>query len=121
MKKLSDFRGEDALEVLADIIEPASEIMTDKELIPLFRSRKTMAKASALVLKRHPKSILRIMARLDEADSETYSPSLIQLPKMLVELFNDPELVDLFTSQGQTTVQTNSGSATENSEAAVSG
>lgn len=120
MKKLSEFCGEDALEVLADIIEPASEIMTDKELIALFRSRQ-MAKASALALRHHPKSILRIMARLDEADPATYSPSLIQLPKMLVELFNDPELVDLFTSQGRTTDQTNSGSATENSEVAVSG
>lgn len=116
MKKLSDFRGADALDVLADLIEPASEIMTDKELIELFVGRQ-MIPASSLALKKHPKAILRIMARLEEADPETYNPSLVALPKMLVELFNDPELIDLFTSQGQTEAQTNSGSATVNIEA----
>lgn len=115
MKKLSDFRGEDALEVLADIIEPASEIMTDKKLIELLGGRQ-MIPASCLALKKHPKAILRIMARLEETDPETYNPSLVALPKMLVELFNDPELIDLFTSQGQSEAQTNSGSATENIE-----
>lgn len=115
MKKLSDFRGVEALDVLADLIEPASDIMTDKELIELFGSRK-MIPASCLALKKHPKAILRIMARLEETDPETYNPSLVTLPKMLVELFNDPELIDLFISQGQIEDKTNSGSATENIE-----
>lgn len=117
MRRLSDFRGEEALDVLADLIEPASEFMTDKELVLLLRDRSTILTGAKLILKKHPKAILRIMARLEETDPETYNPSLIALPKLVVELFNDPELIDLFTSQGQTEAQTNSGSAMGNIEA----
>ena len=117
MKRLSEFRGEEALDVLADLIEPASQFMGDKEVVLLLRDRKTILSGATMILKKYPKAILRIMARLEEADPETYNPSLVQLPKMLVELFNDPELIDLFTSQGQIEAQTNSGSATVNTEA----
>lgn len=116
MKKLSEFRGAEALDVLADLIEPATEFMSDKEVVLLLRDRSTILSGASLILKKHPKAILRIMARLEGADPETYNPSLVALPKMLVELFNDPELIDLFTSQGQSEAQTNSGSATENIE-----
>lgn len=116
MKMLSEFRGVEALEVLADLIEPANEFMTDKEVVLLLRNRSTILSGAALILRKYPKAILRIMARLDEADPETYNPSLVALPKMLVELFNDPELIDLFTSQGRNEDQTNSGSAMGNIE-----
>lgn len=117
MKKLSEFRGEEALDVLADLIEPAAEIMRDKELVELFRER-NMPKAAKVALKAHKKAVLNIMARLEDEDPDTYSPSLFALPMKLLEIFNDPELVDLFTSQGQTEVQTNSGSATAITEGA---
>lgn len=130
MKRLSEFRGEEALDVLADLLDPATEIMTDGDLVSLFRERAAarkskdfsrdatlVADAAKIALKKHPKAVLCIMARLEEVDPETYNPSLVQLPKMLVELFNDPELLDLFPSQGQIEVQTNSGSAMVNTEA----
>jgi len=117
MKKLSEYRGEEALDVLADLIEPSAEIMQDKELIELFRA-KNMATAAKVALKNHKKAVLAIMARLEDEDPATYAPSLFALPMKLLEIFNDPELIDLFTSQGQTEVQTNSGSATVNTEGA---
>lgn len=117
MKKLSEYRGEEALDVLADLIEPAAEIMQDKQLVAFFRE-KNMAKAASFAIKNHKKAVLQIMARLEDEPVETYAPSIFALPMKLLEIFNDPELVDLFTSQGQSEVQTNSGSATEITEEA---
>jgi len=115
MKRLSEFRGEEALDVLVDLIDPATEIMTDKALIELFRAS-NMAEAAKVAIKNHKKAVLEILARLDGEDPATYAPSLFALPRKLLEIFNDPELVDLFTSQGQKEDQTNSGSATANIE-----
>ena len=115
MKKLNEFRGEEALDLLADLIEPAAEIMTDKQLVALFRER-NMAKAASVAIKGHKRAVLQILALLNGEDPEAYAPSVFALPKMLLEVLNDPELVDLFSSQGQTEEQTNSGSATVNTE-----
>ena len=112
MRKLSEIRGEDALDILADLIEPASEFGTDKLFAELVRKNdKTGAVRQAI--KGHKKAVLTIMAILEGEDPKTYQPSLLRLPTMLIELFNDPELIALFTS-GQTV--TSSGSATENTE-----
>ena len=116
MKRLSEFRGEEALLILADIIEPAAEIIGDKAMVELLRKGQ-MAKAAKVALKGHPGAVLEIMARLDGENPETYAPNMFALPMKLLEIFNDPELVNLFTSQGQTEEQTSSGSATVNTEA----
>lgn len=116
MKKLSEFRGEEALDLLADLIEPAAEIMQDKQLATLFRE-KNMATAAKVALKNHKKAVLSILARLEDEDPDTYAPSVFALPLKLLEILNDPELVNLFTSQGQNEVQTTSGSATATIEA----
>ena len=39
--KLSEYRDEAALELLADISEPAIEIFADKQLIELIKARNT--------------------------------------------------------------------------------
>lgn len=116
MRKLSEFRGEEGLDLLADLIDPASEIMTDKQLVSLFRER-NMKEAAKVALKTHKKAVLEIMARLDGEDPKTYAPSFFALPMQLLEIFNDPELINLFTSQGQQEEPTSSGSAMVSIEA----
>lgn len=112
MRKLSEIVGEDALDILADLIEPFSAIAQDKQFVLYVRSRQTI-KAARLCIKNHKKEILLIMATLEGEDPVTYKPPLLRLPKMLVDLLNDPELVSLFPSL-QT--ETFSGSAMGNTE-----
>ena len=112
MRKLSEIKGEDALDVLADVLEPIAEISSDAEFVKICRSGNKM-QAIKHLLKEHKHEVLEVMAILDGEDADTYDPSLIKLPVMLLELFNDPELVSLF--QFQDTV-TSSGSVTENTE-----
>lgn len=112
--KLSDLKGEAALDALAEMLEPASEIMTDAEFIRNIREGDRMT-AAKVAIKNHKKAIIAIMAATEGVKPEDYEVNLLTLPMKLIEILNDPEITGLFQSQGQT--KTFSGSATENTEA----
>lgn len=99
--KLSDFKGEEAIEVLADIIEPISNIATDEQVKEAFRANSKMKVAQA-ILRNHPKEIIEVLARLDNKTVEEYEVTLFTLPMKLLEILNDKELTSLFQSQEQT-------------------
>jgi hypothetical protein len=113
--KLSEIKGEQALDVLADIIEPASEIMSDK-LVSAAAKSGQQVKAIKLAIKGHKRALIEIMAALDGAEVDEYEVNVLTLPAKLLEILNDPMVMSLFTSQGQKTEKTSSGSATENIE-----
>jgi hypothetical protein len=113
LRKLSEIKGEDAIDILADLIEPISEFSQDKTFIGLIRSGERI-EAVRHALKTHKKAVIRAMAILEGENPDSYAPPLLRLPAMLLEVFNDPELIALF--QSEQTV-TSSGSATENTEA----
>lgn len=116
--KLSDYKGEQALDLLADIIEPIAMIMADKEIIAIANSGKPVIKIIKPMIKNHKKEVIEIMAVLDGEDPESYEKKIdiFTLPVKLVTIINDPYIKDLFTSQGQNKEETNSGSAMENTE-----
>lgn len=111
--KLSDYKGEDAIELLADIIEPAMEIIGDERIKAAANSKMSRGALVKMVLKNHKKSILEIMARIDGEDPATYNPSVLSIPVRLLELFDDEEFMQLFTSQDQKSSDLPSGPVTE--------
>lgn len=113
--RLSDFKGEKALAVLGEIIDPAVRIMQDKAVAAAARAGNIL-EIVKIMCKDHKSEVITIMAVLDEQDPATYEVGLLTLPAKLLELFNDPEIQKLFISQGQTEGQTSSGSASENTE-----
>lgn len=112
--KLSEIRGEEAIELLGDILTPATEIMADPKVSSAVESGKPKLVIATTILKNHAKSILTILALLNQEDPETYNPSLLALPKMVMDLLEDEELMDLFHSQGQLKEDESSASASEN-------
>ena len=129
--KLSDFKGEEALDVLADIIEPIAMIMADEEIVKLQKEsdkileesngkrKLPMIKFVKPAIKNHKKEVLYVLARLENKSVEEYEKevTLITLPMKVLEVINDEQLKSLFHSQGQITPLASSGSATENTEA----
>jgi hypothetical protein len=114
--KLSEIKGERALDVLADLIEPASEIMTDKMITTCAKNGEKM-KAIKFAIKNHKRAVIEILAALDGVeDVDSYKVGVLTLPAKLLEILNDSEVMSLFTSQGQIVEKTSSGSATENTE-----
>lgn len=114
--RLTDIKGEEALDFLADIMDPIISIMSDKEVQDAFRADDRLT-AIKLLLRSHKKETIQIMAIMDgEGDAvEAYTEkvNILTLPKKLLALFNDPEVMALFTSQGQMTDGADSGPVTE--------
>lgn len=119
--KLSEYQGEDALDLMADIIDPLTEIMTDENLKKLVNSKQSRLKIVQFLLREHKKEIIEIMARLDGVEAKNFKCNFYTLPKMLLEILNDEGLADLFPLLGQMTDVESSGSAMENTEATDEG
>ena len=114
--KLSEIKGEQALDVLADLIDPVSEIVADKEIYSAVKAKVPSLKVAKLAIKAHKKAVISILAILDGADPEQYQPNIFELPKKLMEIINDPMVEELFTSQSQPITGASSGSAMEITE-----
>lgn len=114
--KLSEYKGEAALDLLADLIEPAAEIFGDKEFIAALQSGESKAKIVKTLLKTHKKSVVEILAAIDGVPADEYTCSVLSLPLKVLEIVNDSDLISLFQSQGQVMGATSFGSATENTE-----
>ena len=112
--KLSEYQGEAALDILADLIEPAGEIMSDKEIGEVFKENRF--KAIGLAIKNHKKAVMQIMATMDGVPVDEYKCNVFSLPVKILEILNDPEMIQLFQDQGQTGDAKSSGSASVNTE-----
>lgn len=112
--KLSEYQGEAALDILADLIEPAGDIMSDKEIGEVFKENRF--KAIGLAIKNHKKAVMQILATMDGVPVEEYKCNVFSLPVKILEILNDPEMIQLFQYQGQTGDAKSSGSASVNTE-----
>lgn len=94
MRKLSEIKGDEAFDVIADLLEPLSVIFTDEEVIKADNRVKKVATA----LRLHKRELITILAILEGVDAEKYAEtmSLATLPKAAVDLFNDEDLSILF-------------------------
>ena len=115
--RLSDYKNEAALELFADMMEPAGAILADDEVKEAF-SAQPMDKAGIvrLLMKKHPSEVLEIIRLIDGGDPKTYTISFLQIPVKLMDLLSDPDVIMLFTPQGQNAESDASGSATGNTE-----
>lgn len=114
--KLSEIKGEKALDMWVDLIDPISAIIGDEEVEKAYKSGQKL-QAVKIAIKSHKKEVTTILAIIDGEDPETYEPSAIAIPVKLAEIFNDPAISDLFISQEQTMDETLFGPATESTEA----
>jgi hypothetical protein len=113
MKKLSDFKDERGIEIAAEVLGVIMEILADQrnkeaeqETVPI--------RMFTTFLKNSPAQMRRIFAILSEEKPEAYHCDGSQAMMNMMLLANDPVLISLFISQGQTRGATSSGSASEN-------
>ena len=114
--KISDYKGEDAIDLLADIIDPLSAILDDDEIQKEAEAGEGMKtlKMARMILKKYKSECIAIFARIEGVDVSEYKPTLFQLIKQVLDVLNDEEAQELFTSQGQIEDAASSGSATDN-------
>ena len=117
MRKVTDIKGEEALDVLADIIDPAVEIMVDPEIRKLSHENNKMAIIKA-ILKDHKKSIIEILATMEGMSVDEFMTKLniLTLPYKVLSLFNDKELISFFIYAGSMGDVLSSFESAENTE-----
>lgn len=94
--KLKEIKNEKALGMIADLIEPLSKIGQNKELVQMLKNR-NIKEAVPKLLRDNPHEIIQVLAILDETPVEDYECNILTLPARLIELFNDPEVLQLFS------------------------
>lgn len=111
--KLSDYKNEDALDLLADLLDPVSELMADAELqkVAMQGDKMTIAK---YVLKNKNALLITIFARMNGTPREEYSATITEMLAQLLDVLNDKTLVDFFALQAQKKTGASFGLAMEN-------
>ena len=123
MRKLSEIQNEDALDVLAELLDPIAELSKDKEIRRPNKNEKgedvpkNKLEMVQIAIRKHKRAVLKILATLDGVPLEEYNINLIQIPLKVYELLNDEDMMAFFQSQGLNLSDAFSGSATENIEA----
>jgi len=114
--KLSEIKGERAVEVIADLIEPIANIASDKECSDLFSvkpvkdedkkvtARKHLVKKVPLLLKTHKRDVIQIIATLDGKTIDEMN--LFSITAALIGMIQDEALIELFTSAARNVEET---------------
>ena len=96
MRKLSEIKGEESLDVMADIIVPITAIANDEEVRAGFDT--SIATCAAIALKKHKEDVIEMLTAIDGRSREEMLEDLdlLTLPKVLIEILNEPTVQSLF-------------------------
>lgn len=94
MRKLSEIKGEEALDVIAEILVPITAIANDEEVKEGFETN--VAKCISIMLKKYKAEVMHILAVVDGKKDEDLDFDILELTGSLVELLNEPAVQSLF-------------------------
>ena len=119
MRRLQDIKGLEAMDVLADQLDPVTELVKKPEILKVIDENglNDIETIKALI-KGGKMEVLQILAILDGRPIEEFLETfdILTLPVMLYQTFNDDALQAVFTSQGQNEAVKSSGLAMESTE-----
>lgn len=113
MKKLSEYKDEEALDLLADIVEPVAAIVQDETVKRAFKGANRMPRVVRAIIKTHKKEVLEVLARLEGVPVEEYHCNIFTLPGKVIEILNDGELLGFFSTAAGETANGSSSPAME--------
>lgn len=113
---ITELYNEDALECLALMIEPASQIFSDKEVAQNVRGKKYI-EAIKVILTKYKSQTVQLLALANGQKVEEYKANIVDMTRQLMALFNNKELMEVFSWQSTKNGVIPSGSAMENTEA----
>ena len=112
MKKLSDYKGEEAVELWADLLNPFCSIVGDKEIGAMLRAKKPYLETAQEILKKYKKEATEILLIIDPTPIDGVN-IFARLLELLTEIGTNPTVQSFFGSQAEAQRQgKSSGSAT---------
>ena len=97
MRALSEYKDEECLDILAEILDPINKIAKDKAVKKAYESE-DMMKLAKSIIKRHKKEVVKILATLDNKKVEDYHYNFITLMQDVINIISDKVLLDFFKS-----------------------
>lgn len=100
--KITDFKNEDALDLIMNCIDPCVEIFGDKKITDAFRNHKDrndLVKIAKLALKEHKKAVIEILAYTSGVKPKDYKANAFEIINQVLELLNDESILSFFSSQ----------------------
>lgn len=117
MKRLSDYQGDDAIELWADLLDPIGEILTDEEIRKVVKSGESKLKIAQTILRTHKKDAAEILLRIDPVPLNGLNV-IVRLVALLTEIGERSDMKAFFGYAAQENQQSeSSGSVMENTEA----
>ena len=116
MKRLSDYKGEEAIELWADLMTPAAFILADSDIPKLINEKKKPIEIASIVLKAHPKEAVEILKRIDDTPVDGLN-IIARLVILLNDIISDENAKSFFVTQAQKKEEESSGSAMVNTTA----
>ena len=117
MKRLSDYQGEEAVELWADLLDPISDILTDKEVQDITKSGQAPIVIAKTVMKNHKAEAEKILLRVDPEPLDGLN-IVVRLVALFSEIGTNDDLKSFFGYAAQAKEKsTSSGLATESTEA----
>lgn len=100
MKNLQDYKGAEAIEIWADILEPAARVMQDPKVKETFNSKNIKAmELATYLLREHSEDIAEILLAIDSTEL-TGSNAVVRTLDLIVSIVNDPDTQGFFSSLG---------------------
>jgi len=117
MVRLTDYEGEEAIELWADLLDPISNIINDANIAKVIRSGKTRLVIAQEILKRHRSDAEKILLRIDPEPINGLN-LVVRLIAILADIGSNEEIKSFFGYAAQEKMaEGSSGLDTENTEA----
>lgn len=116
MKKLSDYKGDEAIELWADLLEPLTAIIGDEGVKEAITSGKPKMLIAKEILKTHKEEATQILLRLDPTPLDGLN-IILRLVALLTDIGQNDEIKSFFGYAEQVKKENESiGSPTESTE-----
>ena len=113
MQRLSDFKNEEAVIVVGELLDPILAILQDVANASIELDGNYI-KMFSQIFKNSPKQMLHIFAILSRQKPEEYTCTATEVMANIVTIATDAELIGLFTSQSRMGDARSSGNASVN-------
>lgn len=114
MIRLSDYKDEEAIELLADLFDPFMTILGSADVAETFKSDAPLAKKATTILKKHKKEAVEILTRIDPTPINGLN-IFFRLLDFLKEITENDEISGFFGfAEPEKKANVSFGSATEN-------
>lgn len=116
MKKLSEYRGTEAIDLLCELLDPFVEIAKDEKVRQMILDKKPAPVWIVAALRSHKAAFVKVAAILAGVPEDEVN--LLTLPRLAIQILTDNEFLELFRSAAQMGAVTSSVSRSESAPVA---